>query len=79
MAKVFKGRVITPGQAQAPALVSRTGFNTLASYQTALMFGDKEVKCGDQNNPDLYKNPMIARALCLHETIGSTNGGMVIY
>ncbi|NLA81672.1 MAG: DUF126 domain-containing protein [Clostridiaceae bacterium] len=79
MAKVFKGRVITPGQAQAPALVSRTGFNTLASYQTALMFGDKEVKCGDQNNPDLYKKPMIARALCLPETIGSTTGGMVLY
>ncbi len=79
MAKVFKGRVITPGQAQAEALVSRTGFNTLASYQTALMFGDKEVKCGDQNNPDLYKKPMIAKALCLPETIGSTTGGMVLY
>ena len=33
------------------------GFNTLASFQMAMMFGDKKVKCGDQNNPDLYKKP----------------------
>ncbi len=79
MSKVFKGRVITPGTAQAEALVSRSGFNTLASYQTALMFGDKQVKCGDQNNPDLYKKPMLAKALCLPETIGSTTGGMILY
>lgn len=63
MSKVFKGRVIAPGAAKAQALVSRGGFNTLASYQMALMFGDKEVKCGDQNNPDLYKKPMIGKAL----------------
>ena len=54
MSRVFKGRVITPGETTAPALVSHGGLNTLASYQMALMFGDKQVKCGDQNNPDLY-------------------------
>lgn len=79
MSRVFKGRVITPGAAKAPALVSHGGLNTLASYQMALMFGDKQVKCGDQNNPDLYKKPMIGKALCLPETIGSTTGGMVLY
>lgn len=79
MSKTFKGRVITPGKVKAKALVSRTGVNTLASYQSALMFGDKEVKCGDQNNKDLYKKPMLNKALCLPETIGSTTGGMVIY
>ena len=79
MSRVFKGRVITPGAAKAPALVSHGGRNTLASYQMALMFGDKQVKCGDQNNPDLYKKPMIGKALCLPETIGSTTGGMVLY
>ena len=26
-----------------------------------MMFGDKKVKCGDQNNADLYKKPMKAR------------------
>lgn len=79
MSRTFKGRVITPGETTAEALVSRTGVNTLASYQSALMFGDKEVKCGDQNNKDLYKKPMLNKALCLPETIGSTTGGMVLY
>lgn len=79
MAKTFTGRVIAPGTAKAEALVSHGGFNTLASYQMALMFGDKQVKCGDQNNSDLYKKPMIGKALCLPETIGSTTGGMVLY
>lgn len=79
MAKVFKGRVIAPGTAKAKALVSQGGFNTLASYQMALLFGDKQVKCGDQNNSDLYKKPMFDKALCLPETIGSTTGGMVLY
>ena len=79
MTKTFQGRVVTPGTVKAPALVSHGGFNTLASYQMALMFGDKQVKCGDQNNPDLYHKPMIGKALCLPETIGSTTGGMVLY
>ena len=75
----FKGRVVVPGECRAEALVSHGGFNTLASYQMAMMFGDKEVKCGDQNNPDIYKKPMIGKALCLPMTIGSTTGGMVLY
>lgn len=79
MSRKFKGRVITPGKASAEALVSHVGFNTLASYQMALLLNDKNVKCGDQNNPDLYKKPMIGKALCLPETIGSTTGGMVLY
>lgn len=79
MSRVFKGRVVAPGSACAEALVSHGGFNTLASYQMALMFGDKKVKCGDQNNSDLYKKSMIGKALCLPETIGSTTGGMVLY
>ena len=59
--------------------MSRGGFNTLASYQMALQFGDKQVKCGDQNNADIYKKPMLGKALCLPQTIGSTTGGMVLY
>ena len=77
--KQFKGRVVVPGTCQAEALVSHGGFNTLASYQMALMFGDKKVKCGDQNNPDIYKKSMLGKALCLPMTIGSTTGGMVLY
>ena len=53
--------------------------NTLASFQKALQFGDKEATCGDQNNPDLYGKKMKGKALCLPQTIGSTTGGMVLY
>ncbi len=80
--KTFKGRPVVPGTAEAIALVSHGGFNTLASFQNALQFDkeeDKTAKCGDQNNPDIYKQPMGGSALCLPQTIGSTTGGMVLY
>ena len=77
--KTFTGRVVANGTVTAKALVSHGGLNTLASFQKALQFGDKTATCGDQNNPDLYKKPMIGKALCLPETIGSTTGGMVLY
>lgn len=77
--KEFKGRVVVPGTTMAPALVSREGFNTLASFQKSLMFNDKDATCSDQNNNDLYKKKMANKALCLPQTIGSTTGGMVLY
>lgn len=79
MSRTFKGRVITKGTVRAEALVSPGGFNTLASYQSAMMFGDKQVRCGDQNNAALYKKPMIGKAMCLPQTIGSTTGGMALF
>lgn len=79
MAKVFHGRVVVPGSVRAEAIVSHGGLNTLASFQKALMFGDKRATCSDQNNPDLYGKPMAGRALCLPQTIGSTTGGMVLF
>ena len=75
----FKGRVVTPGVVTAEAVVSHEGFNTLASLQSALQFGDKTAKCGDQNNADLYGKPLAGKALCLPQTIGSTTGGLVLY
>lgn len=77
--KTFKGRVVTPGEVSAPALVSHGGLNTLASFQKALQFGDKTATCSDQNNPDLYGKQMLGKALCLPKTIGSTTGGLVLY
>ena len=77
--KQFKGRVITPGDVSAEAVVTTQGFNTLASLQMALQFGDKEVKCGDQNNAELVGKPLFGKALCLPQTIGSTTGGLVLY
>ena len=77
--KEFKGRVIAPGTVKAEAVVSRAGFNTLASFQGALQFGDKKATCGDQNNPDLHGKEMAGKAVCLPQTIGSTTGGLVLY
>ena len=75
----FKGRIIAPGTVKAEAVVSRVGFNTLASFQGALQFGDKKATCGDQNNADLHGKQMAGKALCLPQTIGSTTGGLVLY
>ena len=77
--KVFQGRVITPGSVTAEAVVTKEGFNTLASFQNALQFGDSQVKCGDQNNKDLHGKSLLNKALCLPQTIGSTTGGLVLY
>jgi predicted aconitase with swiveling domain len=77
--KQFKGRVIVPGTCTAEALVSHSGFNTLASFQMAIMFNKKGVPCGDQNNPEIYNQKMQGKALCLPITIGSTTGGMILY
>ena len=79
MAKEFKGRPVIAGECTVEAVVSHGGFNTLASFQNALQFGDKEVKCGDQNNKDLYGKSLLNKALCLPQTIGSTTGGLVLY
>ena len=77
--KTFQGRVVAPGCVTAQAVVSHGGLNTLASFQKALQFGDKKVTCGDQNNPDLFGQQMLGKALCLPQTIGSTTGGLVLY
>lgn len=77
--KTFQGRVVAKGKVTAPALVSHQGLNTLASFQKALQFGDKDATCGDQDNKDLFGQKMAGKALCLPRTIGSTTGGLVIY
>lgn len=77
--KEFKGRVVTPGTCTAKAVVTREGFNTLASLQKALQFGDKKATCNDQNNKDIYGEELASNALVLPQTIGSTTGGMVLY
>ena len=75
----FQGRIITPGTAKATAVVTHEGFNTLASMQMGLQFGDKKVKCSDQSNKEIYQVPLAGSALCLPQTIGSTTGGLVLY
>ncbi|HEY8344750.1 MAG TPA: DUF126 domain-containing protein [Bacillota bacterium] len=78
MEKVFKGRVVLGGETTGEAVVSRFGVNLLATYQSSALKKAKEVKCGDQNNPDLYKKNLTDKIICLPQTIGSTTGGMVL-
>ena len=58
MERIFKGRVVVPGEVTLKALVSHGGFNTLASFKDC-----KEGKntCTDQNNPDLYGKSTVCR------------------
>jgi len=78
MSKVFKGRVVLPGNTTGEAVVTRHGLNILASYQKSALKKAKRVICADQNNPDLYKKDLTDKIICLPQTIGSTTGGMVL-
>lgn len=78
MSKVFQGRAILPGHVEGEALVSRAGFNTLASFQKSLITRSKTAVCSDQDNQDLYGKPMTGKILCLPQTIGSTTGGLAL-
>ncbi|MDO5014394.1 MAG: DUF126 domain-containing protein [Clostridia bacterium] len=75
--KKFKGRAIVAGDGSFEAVVTKNGFNTLASMQ--MMNIQPRTRCNDQSNPDLYKKIIQDKALCLPLTIGSTTGGMFIY
>jgi len=77
MIKTFTGRIVVCGQTSAKAVVSRQGFNTLASFQKSLLAKKTDAVCSDQNNPDLFNKPMAGKALCLPRSIGSTTGGLV--
>jgi len=76
--KKFQGRVIAAGHYRGEAVVSRQGFNTLASFQKSALKNAKEVYVSDQNNKDLFGVNITGKALCLPITIGSTTGGLVI-
>ena len=77
MLKTFHGRPIAPGSVTAEAVVTKNGFNTLASMQ--MMFIQPKTKCVDQSNPDLFNKILGGKALCLPQTIGSTTGGMFLF
>ena len=74
----FKGRVIMAGSLSGEAVVSRKGFNTLASFQKDAMVKKKIMKCSDQNNTDIFGKTLTGKILCLPKTIGSTTGGMIL-
>ncbi|MGI6702250.1 MAG: aconitase X swivel domain-containing protein [Christensenellales bacterium] len=76
--KTFKGRVIAGGEWKGKCVVTKQGFNTLASFKKSVLAGANEVIVSDQNNPDIYNLNITGVALCLPKTIGSTTGGLVL-
>lgn len=76
--KEFKGRVLNGGYFKGEAVVSHQGVNTLASFQSSAIMHSSKLVIADQNNPDIYKQNITGKALCLPQTIGSTTGGMVL-
>jgi predicted aconitase with swiveling domain len=78
MNKEFKGRALLRGDVSGEAIVTREGFNTLASYIKSAIRRSKRAICSDQNNKDLYKKDLTDKIICLPKTIGSTMGGLVI-
>jgi len=76
--RIFKGRPVLSGACQGEALVSRQGFNTLASFQKSVILRSKKAICSDQNNSDLFQKEMTGKILCIPQTIGSTTGGLVL-
>ncbi len=76
MSKVFKGRAIVGGNIVGESIVTRQGFNILATYFRGIT--TRSDICWDQNNKDLYEKVLKGKILCLPKSIGSTTGGMFL-
>jgi predicted aconitase with swiveling domain len=78
MSETFQGRAILPGSVQGQALVTHTGFNTLASFIKSMFKRASKAVCSDQDNGELHGKLLTGKILCLPKTIGSTTGGLVL-
>ena len=75
MIKTFKGRAVIPGKIKGDALVTHTGFNTLASFYNVILSNASRAVCGDQDNPELFGQEITGKILCLPKGAGSTSAG----
>ena len=75
MEREFKGRIVLGGEVSGTALVTRSGFNSLAAFYQSMVSGSQQAICSDQNNPELFGKDMKDRILCLPKTSGSTSAG----
>ncbi len=71
----FFGRVVLAGATEGKALVTRGGFNSLASFYKSMVNGEMRAICSDQNNPELYGKDLTESIICLPKTSGSTSAG----
>ena len=77
MSRTFSGRAILPGRLEGEALVTRTGFNTYASFYTSIHAQVEAALCADSGNPELYGKNLTGKIICLPQTTGSTSAGAV--
>ncbi|MGD9147359.1 MAG: DUF126 domain-containing protein [Anaerolineae bacterium] len=77
MSRSFKGRALLPGDLEGEAVVSRSGFNTYASFFTSIHTQVEAARCDDSGNPDLYGKVLSGKVICLPQTTGSTSAGAV--
>ena len=75
MQHIFKGRVILSGKTSGKALVTHSGFNTLACFYKAMVSGAKIAVCSHQDNDELYGKTLTDKIICLPKTVGSTSAG----
>ncbi|HEY72895.1 MAG: hypothetical protein DRJ03_04195 [Chloroflexi bacterium] len=77
MSRTFSGRAILPGRLEGEALVTRTGFNTYASFYTSIHAQAEAALCADSGNRELYGKNLTGKIVCLPQTTGSTSAGAV--
>ena len=73
MSKIFKGRPALAGKFEGSAEVSHYGFNTAATYIEVMIAGSDSGVCMDHDNPDLYKQDLAGKVLCIPQTVGSSS------
>jgi len=78
MSREFKGRAILARGVEGEAIVTHSGFNTLASFYKSLLNQTDVAVCSDQDNKELYGKQLTGKILCLPKTIGSTSAGATL-
>jgi len=71
----FKGRAILSGNLVGEALVTHTGFNSLACFYKSLLAGENVAICSDRGNLELFGKTLTDKIICLPQGIGSTSAG----
>ncbi|MCK5318619.1 MAG: DUF126 domain-containing protein [Anaerolineales bacterium] len=74
---IFKGRSILPGDIEGEACVTRTGFNTYASFYSSIHGPVDVARCDDRGNEEIFGRVLTDKVICLPKTIGSTSSGAV--
>jgi hypothetical protein len=75
MKEQFIGRPIVACDLQGEALVTRTGFNTLACFYESVLTEPDTATCSDASNIELFGKSLTGQIICLPQTVGSTSAG----